>query len=138
MKWEEIDGHPERVSKLKRYEEQFDWSGLEFPICLRDINKFESRNETGIIILAVEDRKIYICRKGKEYKRTANLLLITENNGNPDKKHYVAVKSLASLLSRQNSKHKETQYFCSNCLHGFTIEKSRNEHYECCRSKDSE
>ena len=30
MKWEEMGNNPERVSKLKKYEEQFDWSGLEF------------------------------------------------------------------------------------------------------------
>ena len=40
MKWEEINDHPERVSKLKKYEEEFDWSDLEFSVCLRDINKF--------------------------------------------------------------------------------------------------
>ena len=67
MNWEEEGNNPERVSKLKRYEEEFDWNGLEFPICLRDNSKFESRNEIGINILAVENRKIYICRKGKDY-----------------------------------------------------------------------
>ena len=137
MKWEEIGNNLERISKLKRYENEFDWNGLEFPICLRDISKFESRNEIGVNILAVENRKIYICRKGKDYDRTANLMLITENNEKGNKKHYVAVKSLPRLLSRLNSKHKETQYFCTNCLNGFTSEASRDEHYTYCNSKDS-
>ena len=137
MKWGEIGNNPERVSKLKRYKEEFDWSGLEFPICLRDISKFESRNEIGVNILAVENRKIYICRKGKDHDRTANLMLITENNEKGNKKHYVAVKSLPRLLSRQNSKHKEMQYFCTNCLNGFTSEATRDEHYTYCNSKDS-
>ena len=73
----------------------------------RDIKRFESRNEITINILAVEDKKIYICRKGKEYPRVANLMLITNCN----KKHYVAIKSLGRLLSSQNSKHKESQHF---------------------------
>ena len=34
MKWESVGNNPERISKLKKYEEEFDWSGLEFPICL--------------------------------------------------------------------------------------------------------
>ena len=59
MKWEEVGNNPEKISKLKRYEEEFNWNGLEFPICLRDISKFESRNEIGVNILAVENRKIY-------------------------------------------------------------------------------
>ena len=133
----EVGNNHERVSKLKRYEEEFDWNGLEFPICLRDISKFESWNEIGVNILAVENRKIYICRKGKDYDRTASLMLITENNEKGNKKHYVAVKSLPRLLSRQNSKHKETQYFCTNCLNGFTSEANRDEHYTYFNSKDS-
>ena len=57
MKWEEIDRDHQRVSKLKRYEVEFDWSGLEFPVSLRDINKFERNNEIGVNILAIENKK---------------------------------------------------------------------------------
>ena len=63
-------------------------------------------------------------------------MLIT-NVENPNKKHYVAVKSLSRLLSKQNSKRKEAQHFCTNCLNGFESEIIRDEHYEYCRSKDS-
>ena len=77
---------------------------MKFPASIRDIKRFESRNEITINILAFEDKKVYICRKGKEYDRVANLILITDNN----KKHYVAIKSLRRLLSRQNSKHKDS------------------------------
>ena len=136
MKWEEIDRDHQRVSKLKRYEGEFDWSGLEFPVSFRDINKFERNNEIGVNILAKENKKIYICRKGKDYDRIVNLMLIA-NVENPNKKHYVAVKSLSRLLSKQNSKHKEAQHFCTNCLNGFESEIIRDEHYEYCRSKDS-
>ena len=41
---------------------------------------------------------------------------------NPNKKYYIAVKSLSRLLSKQNSKHKEAQHFYSNCLNGFESE----------------
>ena len=136
MKWEEIGNNPERVSKLRRYEGEFDWSGLEFPDSFRDTNKFERNNEIGVNILAVENKKIYICRKGRDYNRIVNLMLIV-NVENPNKKHYVAVKSVSRLLSKQNSKHKEAQHFCTNCLNGFESEIIRDEHYEYCRSKDS-
>ena len=33
MKWEEIDRDCQRISKLKKYENYFDWSELEFPVC---------------------------------------------------------------------------------------------------------
>ena len=88
--WEEIDRDHQRISKLRRYENDFDWDGIEFPVSFKDIKRFESRNEITINILAVEDKKGYICRKGKEYTRTVNLMLITDGN----RKHYVAIKSL--------------------------------------------
>ena len=69
-KWRDIGDHPERISKLRRYEDDFNWSGINFPASFRDIKRFESRNEITINIL---DKKVYICRKGKEYDRVANL-----------------------------------------------------------------
>ena len=56
--------------------------GVKFPASLRDIKRFESINEITINILALEGKKVYICRKGKEYagstgeahNRVANLM----------------------------------------------------------------
>ena len=78
MKWEEIGNNPERVSKLRRYEGDFDWGDLEFPVSFRDINKFQRNNEIGVTILAVGNKKTYICRKGKDYDRIVNLMLIAD------------------------------------------------------------
>ena len=115
LRWEDIDSHPERISKLARFEADFDWSGRGFPVSIKDIKKFKLRNQISINLLAIEDRQIYICRKGGNYKRVINLMLITECN----RKHYVAIKSLSMLLQSQNTKHKGKEYFCVNCLQGF-------------------
>ena len=96
MRWEEIDRDHQRISKLRRYKDDFDWDGIKLPASIRDIKRFESRNEITINILALEDKKVYICRKSKEYDLVANLMLITDHN----KKHQVAIKSLRRLLSR--------------------------------------
>ena len=130
MRWKEIDRDHQRISKLRRYEDDFDWDGIKFQAAIRDIKRFESRNEITINILALEDKKVYICRKHKEYDQIANLMLITDNN----KKHYIVIKSLRTLLSRQNSKHKESQHFCINYPQGVAERKSRDEHYVYCRS----
>ena len=42
---EEIDRHPERITKLQRYEDQYNWQGLEFPVAINKIDKFEKNNE---------------------------------------------------------------------------------------------
>ena len=133
MRWEEIDRDHQRITKLKRFKADFDWTGIKFPASFRNIKRFESRNEITINILSFEDKKVYICRKGKEYDRVANLMLITNRNN----KHYVVMKSLRRLLSRQNSKHKESQHFCINYLQGFKEKKSRDEHLVCCRNNEA-
>ena len=118
LRWEEIGKNPERITKLKRFENDFDWTGVGFPVSFRTIKRFESQNQILINVLAVENRQIYICRKRGDYDCVVNLMLITENN----RKHYVAIKSLSRLLLKQNSKHKEAQHLCMNCLQGFREE----------------
>ena len=132
-RWEEINNNPERISKLKRFEKDFDWSEIGFPVSVKDIKKFEFRNQISINLLAIEGKQIYICRKGGNYERIINLMLITGNN----RKHYVAIKSLSRLLSSQNTKHKGKEYFCMNYLQGFNEESSRDEHLDYCINKES-
>ena len=132
-RWEEINNNPERMSKLKRFEAYFNWSGIGSPVTFKDIKKFELKNQVSISLLATEDRQIYICRKGGNYERIINLMSITESN----RKHYVAIKFLSRLLWSQNIKHKGKECFCMNCLQGFNEEKSRNEHAGYCKNNES-
>ena len=101
-RWEEINNNPERISKLKRFEKDFDWSEIGFPVSIKDISKFEFRNQISINLLAIEGKQIYICRKGGNQERIINLMIISENN----RKHYVTIKSLSRLLSSENTNHK--------------------------------
>ena len=130
MRWEEIGKNPKQITKLKRFENDFDWTGVGFPVLFRTIKRFESQNQISINVLAVEDRQIYICRKGGDYDRVVNLMLLTGDN----RKHYVAIKTLSRLPSKKNSKHKEAQHFSLNCLQGFWEESSRDEHVGYCRN----
>ena len=83
MRWEEIGRDPQRISKLKRFESDFDWTGIGFPVSSRDIKKFDSRNQISVNVLAEENKQIYICRKGGNYEHIENLMLITEGNCKP-------------------------------------------------------
>ena len=97
-----------RVSNLRKFESKYDWSDLSFPTSLKDIKKFEFRNSIAINVLGIEEKEIYLCRKGtlgEDYK-VVNLLLISEG----DKWHYTAIKSLSRLLRTSNSKHKSKQH----------------------------
>ena len=37
-KWMDIDSHPERVSNLREFTDNYNWSGLEFPVSPKDWN----------------------------------------------------------------------------------------------------
>ena len=71
LKWSVITAEnvemkdPQRVSNFRKFEDNYDWSGLEFPVSIKDIGKFETRNNISVNILAVEGRGIYIHRKGR-------------------------------------------------------------------------
>ena len=56
---------PQRVSNFRKFTDNYDWSGLEFPVSIKDIGKFETKNNISVNILAVEGRGIYIHRKGQ-------------------------------------------------------------------------
>ena len=124
---------PQRVSNLRKFKDNYDWSGLEFPVSIKDIGKFETRNNIPVNILAVEGRDIYIHRKGRRMGREINLLMVSEDGIN----HYTAIKSLSRLLKSSNTKHKCKQHFCMNCLQGFTQESSRDQHQAYCENNKS-
>ena len=39
---------PQRVSNLRKFTDNYDWSGLEFPVSIKDIGKFETRNNISV------------------------------------------------------------------------------------------
>ena len=86
---------PQRVSNLRKFTDNYDWSELEFPVSIKDIGKFETRNNISANVLAVEGRDIYIHRKGRRMGREINLLMVSEDGI----RHYTAIKSLSRLLS---------------------------------------
>ena len=59
--------------------DNYDWSGIEFPVSVKDIGKFETRNNISVNVLAVEDRDIYIHRKGRRIGREINLLMVSKD-----------------------------------------------------------
>ena len=59
---EEIKNNPERISLLRPYENQYNWEGLEFPLMIKKIDKFE-KNAPGIavnVLFSSKKKKIYI------------------------------------------------------------------------------
>ena len=76
---------PQRVSNLRKFTDNYDWSGLKFPVSIKDIGVFETNNNNNnnnilVTVLAVEGRDIYIHRKTDyQHNREINLLMIFED-----------------------------------------------------------
>ena len=124
---------PQRVSNLRKFTDNYNWSGLEFPVSIKDIGKFETRNNISVNILAVEGRDIYIHRKGRRMiGQEINLLMVCKDGI----WHYIAIKSLSRLLSSKNCNTKCKQHFCMNCLQGFMQESSIYQHQVYCEDNE--
>ena len=88
---EEIRSHPERISNLVRFEDNYDCGGLKFPLPIKGIREFERRNDISVNVLGVdviEENKVYPLRRSKyeSGKKVVNLLLIAEGKVDEDGK----------------------------------------------------
>ena len=97
FKWAEISAvyparvHPERLNKeMRANSEKFDWTGIEFPTPLKQIDRFEKNNPGYVVnVLAyhdeckVEERHPYPLRlTKKDGPRVINLLYISNEETN--------------------------------------------------------
>ena len=135
---EDIKHHPERISLLRTYENQHNWKGLEFPVSIKKIDKFE-KNNTGIAVNVLFNNKknqnIYTVRRSgrnMKCKKQINLLIIADGK----KRHYTAMKNISMLLSKVNRKTQHAYHYCMNCFNGSRTASARDKHYGYCSSND--
>ena len=51
LHYKEIKSHPERVSNIVRYTNNYNWSGLEFLVAINKISEFEKNNDIAVNVL---------------------------------------------------------------------------------------
>ena len=104
------DNHPESVDKdLKSEENTLNMEGIEYPVSLKDIDKFEKQNPSiSIIVYGYKNKKetgVYPLRISENIDRKHIIrLMLIEKNG---VKHYTWVKNQSALLASQVSNHKD-------------------------------
>ena len=137
------DRDAERIDKdLKSKENTLNMEGIDYPVSLKDINRFEKQNlDISISVLGYsKDERIYPLRiskytKKKEDGRKYDIVLLLIKDG--DNSHYCYVKNLSALLSSQVNKHKSKLYFCLNCLSGYDDLEKLEKHKEYCSEEES-
>ena len=125
------DKDPQRIKKTdKQYIEKLDYSSIEFPVTVKQINKIEKQNNICINLFGYEEKQkfpIYISKE--KYQDHMELLLITEG----ENKHYVLIKDFNKFMFRQ-TKHEHKKHFCMYCLQCFSREDVLTEHKNNCLS----
>ena len=107
---EQIKSHPERISKIKPFIDQYNWKKINFPSHKENWKKFEQNNKSiALNILYVphnteEIRPEYKSKYSIKCKFQVNLLMITDGN----KWHYLAITKLSVLLGGITSRIMET------------------------------
>ena len=121
LDYQTIKTHPERISKLKPYINQYNWKDIKFPSDKEDWKKFEQNNkEIALNILFVLHNKkeishAYISKYNHKCEKQVILLVITDDG---KRWHYLAVASLSSLLRGVVSSN-NGDFYCLNCFHSY-------------------
>ena len=74
---ENIKHHPERISLLRSYEKQYSWKGLEFPVSIKKIDKFEKSNPgiaVNVLFSKKKSQNIYTARMSEHNVKCKNRL----------------------------------------------------------------
>ena len=96
---DKINKNSQRISKIKRFIEEYNLKDIDFPCTSKDWKKFELNNEIALNILYVphNTKKIEIANKSKHnLTREKQVILLMISNG--ENWHYLVVKSLSGYL----------------------------------------
>ena len=133
LNFNKIDKHPQRISKIKPFIDNYNWNDINFPTAKKDWNKFELNNKDvalNILYVPFNTKKIDIAYKSKyNLVRDNQIILLMISNG--ENWHYLAVKSLSRLLRGITSNH-DGDYYCLNCFHSYRTENKLNVHKKIC------
>ena len=121
--------YPQRIKKVdKQYIEKLNYSGIEFPVCVKHYNKIEKQNSININVFRYENKQPYPIYISKEKNEDhMELLLITENENN----HYVLIKDFNKFMYNQ-TKHEHRKHFCMHCLQCFSSDRVLINHKDIC------
>ena len=113
---------PQRLNgEMRENSELLDWSGIDFPTPLTQIERFEKQNPYSINVYGWTGTSVYPLRISKhENEKSINLILLTNNGIN----HYCWIRRMSALVASQINKHKGKKYVCKYCCNSFPTEVS--------------
>ena len=151
-----IENHPERISNMKPFINQYNSEGIDFSAGIKDWKKFERNNKTiglNILFIPHNTKTINLAYKSKYNRKRKNqvvLLMITngEQSNETNKWHYIALKSVRtddgfnrpirslSRLFRGITANNNGDFYCLGCLHSFRTDNALKKHERLCGNND--
>ena len=126
-----------RIKDLRKYENDLNFKGIDFPIKVKDIQKFENQNPDlpGINVFSVnEDNKIYPLRLNeKDCQKTIDLFLFSKD----EKQHYSLIKNFSRLTRSQLTSDRRKIHICKKCLSHFTKKDLFEKHLFYCSQNET-
>jgi len=114
-----------------KFMKELDMTGIETPVALSSIPKFESQNSSiSINVLVCEEKElipVYTSKFCNQRPHYVNLLLLSKG----DKFHYTLVTSLSRLVGNK-TRHDGKIFVCPYCLHYFWKEHCLQNHLTEC------
>ena len=110
-----VSTNPNRVSNYQKYQHQLDFSGIQFPVRLDDIAKFEKQNNLAISVYTIREngKQVYPILFTKKHDMDPIDFLHIQGD---EKSHYTWIKNYDRLLSYDLG---HTKVFCPYCCFGF-------------------
>ncbi|KYN14186.1 hypothetical protein ALC57_13605, partial [Trachymyrmex cornetzi] len=104
--------HVELESSYPHYSTVLNLAGIEFPITLNQIKKFEALNNISINVYAIEKGIVPIRLTDRKRSKHVNLLYVEDDSAG----HFALIKDLSRLVRSQFTRNKNRKYFCDRCL----------------------
>ncbi|XP_046547498.1 uncharacterized protein LOC124257474 [Haliotis rubra] len=115
--------HPERVGKYLSFLSELNLQGIDFPIPLSHIPKFENQNQISVNVYGYEEQVFPLHISKQKFDKTVDLLLLSEG----EKRHFCLIRNFSRLMG-DRTKHKAAAFYCRRCLHGFSRQDLLKDH----------
>ena len=99
--------NPERIQHYQRYQDELNFGGIEFPVTIDKIGRFERQNNISVNVFGFENVLFPIYITKEHFDTHVNLLLFSVGTT----RHYCLIKDLNKLLYDQNGR-KCRMHYC--------------------------
>ena len=135
-----------RLSSYPHYSSVLKYEGINFPIALKDVSKFEKLNNLSINVYGIEKSKknceivpLYLSINKSDKSRIHLLMIKSDTGMQVDNEenyqpiyHFAWIRNLSRLLNAQVTTYNQHTWICDNCLNHFKLQTSFENHKSDC------